>query len=176
MRLFASGLIFASGTSLALTSLFSVNLPAQADQQTCVVTNDGATVCGRLTKQQPKKSNSTSQQRKEVGQFTYLLKGCKRSDTTIKCSYSVTNKKQQENMGFDTRYSSIIDSQGKSYLASNIEVGGKNFSSLGGYVMISPGIDYNVEITFENIPEQITQVPIFQPASKVQFRNVTFSN
>ena len=42
-------------TSLVLAGLSLADLPAQANQQTCVITNDGATVCGRLTKQQPKK-------------------------------------------------------------------------------------------------------------------------
>ncbi len=43
---------------------------------------------------------------------------------------------------------------------------------------ISPGIDYLASITFENIPEQITKVPLLKIyiVREVQFRNVSFSN
>lgn len=174
MHLSISRLFFSVSTSLVLASLSLADLPAQADQQTCVITNDGATVCGRLTKQQPKKSNSASGQRKEVGQFTYVLKGCKRSDTTIKCSYSITNKGTEITIRLHSESTSLIDAKGKSYLASNIEAGGQ--SRIGMDILISPGIDYAVEVAFENIPEQITQVPIFKPDQNVQFRNVTFIN
>ena len=175
MHLSISRLFFSISTGLALASLPLGDLPAQADQQTCVITSDGATVCGRLIKQQPKKSNSAAGQRKEVGQFTYLLKGCKRSDTTIKCSYSITNKEKAVGVGFPSQDVSITDAKGKSYLASSIEAGGSKNDIIVN-VLISPGIDYAVEVTFENIPEQISQVPIFRPLYGVEFRNVTFTN
>ena len=47
---------------------------------------------------------------------------------------------------------------------------------------MSPGVDYVVDINFENIPEQIKQasllsiVKAFNQEGVVQFRNVPFSN
>ena len=174
MCFFTSGLTFSTISSFILAISSFIALPTQADQQTCVVTNDGATICGILTKQQPKKSNSASGQRKDTDQFTYLLKGCKRSSTNIKCIYSITNKEKEKIISLFGPNLSIIDNQGKHHFASNIRAGGRNGDPID--LRVSPGVNYAVEVTFKNISEQITQASIFSPAWGVQFRNITFIN
>ena len=160
--------------SMVLTS-FSINSdPASAQQQACVITDQGNTVCGKLTTQQ-KKPNQTSGQRKEVDNFVFLLKGCRRSDTTIKCNFQIANKGQERNLYVNAEYSAIVDSMGKSYSGSTIDIGGKNSNSL--WTVITPGINYDASMTFENIPEQIAQAPILNShfSQKIQFRNISFS-
>jgi hypothetical protein len=164
--------------SIVLTSLLIYSNPASAQQRSCVITDEGTTVCGKLTTQ-TKKPNSSSGQRKEVDKFVFLLKGCKRSDTTIKCNLQVTNKGSERELYIHAgnEYSTIVDSLGKAYSGSTVDIGGKSSNAL--WTVISPGIDYNADISFENIPEQIAQAPVlnlYLHSQKVQFRNVSFSN
>jgi hypothetical protein len=152
--------------------------PASAQQRACVITDEGNTVCGKLTTQ-AKKSNQTSGQRKEINGFVLLLKGCKRSDTNIKCTLQITNKgaERQFTIRADYDTSTIVDSVGKSYSGSTVEIGGR-VGREGLTTTISPGIDYIAEMNFENIPEGLTRVPVLNLYldGKVQFRNVSFSN
>jgi hypothetical protein len=150
--------------------------PASAQQRACVITDEGNTVCGKLTTQ-PKKPSSGSGYRKEVKNYIFVLKSCKRSDTTIKCSLIVTNRGAEEYLSIDaSNYSSIVDSNGKSYSGSTVDAGGNTDSSM--HIKIAPGIDYTVDITFEKIPEQIAKVPLLKLYlnGEVQFRNVSFLN
>jgi hypothetical protein len=162
---------------MVLTSLSIYSNPASAQQQACVITDEGATVCGKLTTQ-TKKPNSPSGYRKEVDKFVILLKGCSRSDATIKCNFVITNKGEERGFEIRAGQSSIIDSKGKPYSGTNGEIGADSHPGLAR-TTVSPGIDYAANITFEKIPEQITQIPLvnFHMGGKnVQYRNVSFSN
>jgi hypothetical protein len=157
---------------------FSIEInPASAQQRACVITDEGNTVCGKLTTQ-PKKTNQTSGQRKEVNKYVFLLKGCRRSDSNIKCTLQITNKSVERDLITSARSntSTIIDSVGKAYSGSNVEIGGQTGGELR--TTISPGIDYTAEFNFQDIPEQITQAPVLNLYldGKIQFRNVSFSN
>jgi hypothetical protein len=158
-----------------LASLPIDSNPASAQQRACVITDEGNTVCGKLTTQ-PKKSSSDSGYRKEVKNYIFVLKGCRRSDTTIKCSLIVTNRGAETSFTMHATLSSIIDSNGKSYEASTVASGGKTYSYIN--MAIAPGIDYTVDITFENIPEQIAKVPLLKTNidGEARFRNVSFLN
>jgi hypothetical protein len=106
-----------------------------------------------------------------------VLKDCKRSDTTIKCSLIVTNRGEERSLYINAySYSSIVDSNGKSYRGSTVDIGGNTNS--GVHTKIAPGIDYAADITFEKIPEQITKIPLLKLylGEEVQFRNVSFLN
>jgi hypothetical protein len=162
---------------IASMGLVSSN-PASAQQRVCVITDEGVTVCGKLTTQ-TKKPNQNIGQRKEVDKFIFLLKGCKRSDTTIRCNLIINNKGEERSLYIHAgeEYSTIVDSVGKAYSGSIVDIGGK--SSNGLHTVISPGIDYNADIIFENIPEQVTQASVlnlYLHSQKVQFRNVYFLN
>jgi hypothetical protein len=147
--------------------------PASAQQRACVITDEGNTVCGKLTTQ-PKKSSSGY--RKEVKDYIFVLKGCRRSDTTIKCSLFVTKRGAEETFTVHPSLSSIIDFNGRSYKGSTVGAAGQTDSSMN--IAIYPGIDSTVDITFENIPEQIAKVPLLKIliGEEVQFRNVSLLN
>jgi hypothetical protein len=166
--------------SVALTSLIIDTGVARSQQRACVITDDGATVCGKLTtaKKVTQKPTQNSGFRKEVNNFVFLLKGCTKVDTTVKCNLLITNKGAERNLGIDAAgLSTIVDSVGKSYPGSTVDIGGVS-SSFRVITAISPGIDYVAVITFENVPERMIQAPLvnFVFGSKVQFRNVAFSN
>ncbi|MEH1908683.1 hypothetical protein [Nostoc sp.] len=166
--------------SIVLSSLLIYSFPAQSQQRVCVITDEGATVCGKPTKQ-PKNTNSHSEQRKLINGYVFLLKGCRRSDTTIKCNLLITRESTEDNFGIDASKLTIVDSVGKSYNGSAVEMGGKSGNSVS--LRISPGINYVTDITFENIPENITQAPVLKlpvfannGANNIEFRNVPFLN
>jgi hypothetical protein len=153
--------------------------PVSAQQRVCVITDEGVTACGKITT--PAKKPVDSLQRKEVDNFVVSLQGCRRSNTTIKCKVTIKNKAQERNLRIIAfvpyvTSSTIIDSSGKSYSASNVEVGGQ----IGGDLspVISPGINYVADVNFEDIPQQITQVPLLNlyVNRNIQFRNVSFLN
>jgi hypothetical protein len=164
---------------MVLAGLSIETNPASAQQRACVITDEGNTVCGKLTTQ-PKKSTTPSGYRKEVDKFVVLLKGCRRSDTTIKCNLSIANRDAEKSLRIKAWGSTIVDSTGKSYKGSTVDIGGRSSSDVS--TTISPGIDYVADITFENIPEKIIQAPLLNLSLNttadrtLQFRNVSFSD
>jgi hypothetical protein len=172
--------------SIVLTSLSIYSNPASAQQRVCVITDEGSTVCGKLTTQ-TKKPNLPSGYRKEVDKFVFLLKGCSKSDTIVKCTVQITNKGEERkliartNTPGSTSGSHLVDSMGKYRTASTIEMGGNVSVSYVSDVsaVISTGIDYVADLTFKDVPEQMTQVPILNfvtDKGRIQFRNIPFSN
>ena len=144
-----------------------------------MITDDGATVCGKPTtvKKEAKKPAQSSGYRKEVGNFVYALKGCTKVDTIVKCNLLITNRGAEKDLTINAQsLSTIVDSVGKYYLGSTVDIGGRSSGQVR--TTISPGIDYVAVITFENVPERMIQAPLvnFYVDSKVQFRNVAFSN
>ena len=115
--------------------------------------------------------------RKEANNIVYLLKGCRKSDTSVKCEFGIKNKIAEKAItisGFD---SSIVDSTGKSYVGSSIDIGGKN--EYARSLFIAPEIDYVAVLNFENVPAQVTKASLlnfFAYGTKIQFRNVPFLN
>jgi hypothetical protein len=175
-------------SSLVVTSLIIHGSPARSDQRVCIITDDGATMCGKPTSSKKEAKNPKQQNsgyRKEVGNIVYLLKGCRKSDTSVKCEFAITNKAAErrftlwaDNPGFSTGTSTIVDSTGKSYRGSIIDIGGQRNSSVS--LAIAPGIDYEATLTFENIPDRVVKASLmnFYADDRVvlQFRNVSFSN
>ena len=64
--------------------------------------------------------------RKEANNIVYLLKGCRKSDTSVKCEFVIKNKIAEKAITISGSDSSIVDSTGKSYVGSSIDIGGKN--------------------------------------------------
>jgi hypothetical protein len=171
-------------SSLVVTSLIIHGSPARSDQRVCIITDDGATMCGKPTSSKKEAKNPKQQNsgyRKEVGNFVYLLKGCKKSDTSVKCEFVITNKAAErgltlwaDNPGFTS--TTIVDSTGKSYRGSTIDIGGQRNSSVS--LSIAPGIDYEATLTFENIPDRVVKASLmnfYADNNKIlQFRNVPF--
>ena len=73
----------------------------------CISTGNGKTACGKFTTIKKEGESSTqsleprpetnkpftgSGQRKEADKFVFLLKGCRRIDTNIKCELTISNK------------------------------------------------------------------------------------
>jgi hypothetical protein len=157
-------------------------------ERLCVTTDGNNTICGKFKSFKPAgeeastpiKPSQGAIARKEVNNIVYLLKGCRKSDTSVKCEFAITNKGSERGLRIiaGSDYSTIVDSNGKSYRASSIDIGGKSSGYIND-VSVAPGIDYIAVLTFENIPEQVTKAPLlnlYSDDKKVQFRNVSFSN
>jgi hypothetical protein len=128
-------------TSVVLTGLIINGDAARSQQRACVITDDGATICGKLTtvKKEAKKPAQSSGYRKEVNNFLYVLKGCKRSDMIVKCDLVIINKGVQRDLLLYAQQSKIIDVAGKSHSGSNVEIGGQ--SNYAVRTKIITGID-----------------------------------
>ena len=156
----------------------------------CITTNGSNTVCGKFKsakegqeqgQEETKTPAPSCGYRKELGGVTYVLRSCRRSSSDIKCNFVITARKANSiNIPTGKGKSSIVDSAGRTYPSSTLEYNG----SADNYIVkdMSPGVDYVVDINFENIPEQIKQasllsiVKAFNQEGVVQFRNVPFSN
>lgn len=113
--------------------------------------------------------------RKEIDNFVYTLKGCRKSDTTVKCELGITNKGRERSIYINPGYTTFIDTTGTSNRSSSTDIGGNN-----GSMTITPGIDYSASVTFSNVSEQVMKAQLLNIGttynSKVQFRNVPFTN
>jgi hypothetical protein len=165
--------------TLILASLFIHAKPARSQQRACVVSDDGVTVCGRPTavKKGASKPTQVSAYRKEINNFALLVKGCKRVDANIKCDLVVTNKGVERDLSLNPAFIKIIDSVGRSHQCQTVDFGGVGNVT----AKITPGIDYAATITFNDIPDQISQAQILEinagyDVGVFQFRKVSFTN
>ncbi len=71
-------------------------------------------------------------------------------------------------------YNSLIDSEGKSYPGSLVDIGGKSDNNVGA--TIEPEINYALVLTFNNIPGQVTTIPLLQLGNGIQYRSVPIAN
>jgi hypothetical protein len=163
----------------------------KAVERACVTTDAGGTVCGKFKSAREEQAQEPSQEeaknpslsagyRKESDGAIFLLRSCRRSDSSVKCNFVVTAKKENKSVGIGIGkgQSSFVDSTGKSFASSSSEYNGATLGSLS--LNISPGIDYVIDVNFENISEQITKAALLNittyTGKVVQFRNVPISN
>ena len=192
-----------AGMTFASLSIYSN--PAQAEPEFCIVASNGKTVCGKTRgiermcittngsnticgkfksakegqeqgqeARQPIQGNGS---RTVVNNVTFSSKGCSRSDTTVKCSFSIRNKGAERDFYLATNTATITDSSGKTYKASNIEMGGQ--STYLASMKVTPEIEYEAVLTFDNIQEGVraAQVLSFPFESKtVNLMNINISN
>ena len=159
-------------------------------ERMCITTNGSNTICGKFKsakegqeqgQEETRTPTPNASQRKELDGITYVLRSCRKSSSDIKCNFVITTKKETR-IGIATSKgkSSIVDFAGRTYPSSTLEYNGKANNYISA--QISPGVDYVVDINFENIPGQVTQasllsiVKAFGVEGVVQFRNVPFSN
>jgi hypothetical protein len=195
-----------AGMTFASLSVYST--PAHADTpQFCVIANNGKTECGTLQVVERaciiNDSNNTvrgkfnsaregqgqgqesprpvqgNAPRTVVNNVAFSSKGCSRSDTNVKCSFSMRNKGAETDFCMSASSAAITDSSGKTYKASNIEIGGQSSSAICGGVKVTPEVDYEAVLTFDNIPGGVRKAQFlsFPFAGKtVALRNIVFSN
>lgn len=157
----------------------------RAVERACVTTNGSDTICGKFKSaiegqdqsQQTSRPSQATIARKEVDNFVVTLKGCRKSESTVKCELLITNKGAERDFLINSSYSNILDSSGKSYKGTMADIGGESGSFINR--KITPGIDYTASVTFENIPEQLVRAEILELDSRkgaIQFRKVPLSN
>lgn len=175
VRITQQASILASIISTSL--LIHIDL-ASAQQKTCVITDEGTTVCGKPTTQ-IKKSNQNSTYRKEVNNFIFILKNCSKLDTNVKCDFTITNKGLERELVIYTTSSKLVDPDGKSHYAYSLDfdsrVGDTNYSPRATIV---PGVDYAATLNFKNMQDKIARFQLLEISTNgksVQFRNFPIS-
>jgi hypothetical protein len=184
-----SGIAFHGGSATADTEKFCVIAsngktvcgPLKAVERACVTTDGNGVVCGKFksvaTEQETRQTVSGNAPRAMVNNIAFSLKGCNRSDTTIKCVFSIINKGSAKYITISGREASITDFSGKMYNGSSAEIGGNNSGK--NTMQVTPEIDYEASITFENTPAGVkkAQVLSFPFESKtVNLRNITIAD
>jgi hypothetical protein len=163
-------------------------------ERMCVTTDGSNTICGKFKSaregenqgQEARQPIQGTVARKEVDNVVYVLKGCRKSDTNIKCELTLTNKGSERSIQLRAYQSTFVDSAGKSHKGSTGDLGGQ--PSQEPTATITPGIDYSASITFENVPDQAVKAQLlnlefyhgvnsaYLNVHPVQFKNVSFSN
>jgi hypothetical protein len=170
------------------SSLFFYESLVQAQDRVCITTDSGATVCGKPNVAPPKKTTVKKMKAIDAAyNITFILDGCKRVDSSVQCSLSMKNQGQEVQFSMLHDTSKIVDSAGRSYPGYEAIYAGVNSSGgiWSGEIRMFPGIDYPVSMRFNNVPEEITKIPILIIATRrggngasfaMQFRNVGISN
>jgi hypothetical protein len=140
-------------------SSYSVNA-----QQTCIVTDNGRTVCGTL-QQNSQNSNKTVTKSTNTVEFDYIkltLKNCKRTNSTVNCYFTLsTNKDGQP--GFYCNFSKMFDSYGNEYLCQQGQLGqAKGRSGTDIYTWMLKDIPLTAIATFREIPNQVKKIPALE--------------
>jgi hypothetical protein len=191
MRLLFASLTFAV-SSLAVASLFLSAASASAEQRVCVITDEGATACGRVTiptrdAKKPSQTSQSSGRIKEIDNITFSLKGCRQSEETIKCEFNVMNKGRDTIVQFPVvawagELSKIVDSRGTVYRSNSIDIDSQQPDGNGtvGATLVS-GVNYIATINFKNIPNRLDSIQVFDisignTSKHPQFRNISLSN
>jgi hypothetical protein len=156
-------------------------------ERMCVTTDGSNTICGKFKSIREEQVQGQEETRtpaqgasyqKESDGINYVLRSCRREDSNLKCNLVITTKKEgkRANIRAGKGSSSIIDSTGKTYPSSTLEYNGAPTSGFSSD--LSLGVDYVVDINFENVPKQITKAALLNLSTDkvVQFRNVSISN
>lgn len=168
-----------------VTSLLISSHPATA-QKTCVMTDDGDVVCGKL-QQTPKKSNTESQTL-EFEDVSLTLLGCKRyPNNNLKCNFSVKAKQDGTiRFGYGVK---MFDLLGGEYFSSESQIGKSTNDGVsnGGYAQteLLKNIPLRAMLTFNEIPKQVKEIAALQlrvwsnkgdsNKNKAIFRNIPIS-
>jgi hypothetical protein len=157
----------------------------KAVERACVSTEAGSVVCGKFKAAREEQAQEESPRpmqgnapRTVINNVAFSPQSCSRSETTVKCSFSMRNKGSERVFCMSASDATITDSSGKTYKASNIEFGGTNNSATCS-MKIAPEVDYGAILTFENVPGGIrkAQVLSFPFENKaVNLRNINVSN
>jgi hypothetical protein len=156
----------------------------KAVERACVATDAGGTVCGKYQSVRGEPAQEESPRtvqgnapRIVVNNVAFAPKGCVRSETTVKCSFSIRNKGAEQDLLVDAHQATMTDSSGKTYKASTVEMGGK--SDWMARMKVAQEIDYEAVLTFENVPGGVRKAQVlsfFFNNKTVNLRNITVSN
>jgi hypothetical protein len=159
----------------------------QLVERACIINETNNTICGKF------KSAKEVQEREQesprlvrgntsrtlVNNVAFSSRGCSRSDTTIKCSFSMRSKGVEKDFCLSASSAAITDSSGKTYKASNIELGGQSGGTVCGGAKVIPEVEYEGVLTFENIPGSVRKAQLLSfpfEGKTVALRSISFSN
>jgi hypothetical protein len=156
----ASFVKITAASCLVISSLSFPNMSVKAEQSDCIITEDGATMCGKPTTGKPQKNKKAQKSVNSEG-FIITLKGCRRDGSVVTCELNINNKGKEGSIkinGYNGRSiygaygSKIVDANGKTHNASRVDFDGSS-NATDRTASLTPGIDYAASLTFDNMPE-----------------------
>jgi hypothetical protein len=159
----------------------------KAVERACVTTDTGSTVCGKYQSVRGEPAQEESPRpvqgnapRTVVSNTAFLSKGCSRSETSLKCSFLMRNKAEEKFFCLQASSALITDSSGKTYKASNVEMGGQSSSHIcDGNLKLTQDVDYEATLTFDNVPMTVRKAQVLSfpfQTKTVNLRNIPFLN
>ncbi len=117
-------------------------------------------------------------QKLDANFFTFELKRCLLSGTTVMCELTITNKGDDRQVGFGGR-STLFDDQGNEYTAEHVRLASKEGRET--YAVLVSGITVNLRLTFQEVSphtRQITLLNVYVAVNdgksfNVQFRSIS---
>jgi hypothetical protein len=186
MNIFFNSLRFSAVIlTLTATNLSLFDRSASAERG-CIVTDEGATICGNTTPKKSNKQPSQSSGSKKIATNNLLveLKGCSRQDdTNIVCEFTITNKGERGSLDLYSLFSNMIDSNGSNHKPLYSQLGSSGGVLGASMYEAEPGIAYAASLTFKNIPQSANKAQLLTVgaqinyrSARIQFRNIQFSN
>lgn len=186
MNIFFTTLKFSAILALTTTNLFLFDRSASAEQG-CVITEEGATICGSTTPKKSKKQpsqNTSSNKTIVANNLLVELQRCSRQDdTNIVCEFILTNKGERRSLDLYSLFSAMIDSNGQSHKALYSRVGSSGGILGASLYEAEPDIAYASSLTFKDIPQSVNKVQLLTigaqlnyQSARIQFRNIQLSN
>jgi hypothetical protein len=172
-------------SSTFLTIFFTCISPAKSEQRACVITDEGNTVCGKLTNTntKTKKTSIATVNRKEIDKISIVLKGCQNIDRGVKCDFVMRNSGAERYViiAAGNGSSKIVDTAGKTHYSSTVDIDSSSGSGIG--VKFSPDIDYAASMIFNNDRNKIDKAQLLEfiiaitgsPRS-LKFSNISIAN
>ena len=157
----------------------------KAIERACVTTDGNAVICGKFKSvaaeqgQEAVKPDQGDGSLTVVDNFAFSLKSCRRSNTIVKCNFSIRNKDASKTLQLSAGESSMVDLSGKTYKASRVDAKGESSKTIINIKMVSE-IDYQAVYTFDNVPKEVKKIQVLSLSSGnisgVNFRDITISN
>jgi hypothetical protein len=158
-----------------------------------VITDNGV-VCGKFnpvaSEQAQKQEDAGTPKpiaayRKEVDNFVLTLESCKRVAENVRCQLNILNKGKDRKVGLrvkdhTNKGSSLVDSTGKSHIATNADFGsGSEIYSAESTIVTNNEIV--IGIAFSEIPDSAVKIQLLNLAftsgiKPIQFRNIPITN
>ena len=153
-----TGIVF-SGISVSIVDV-------HAEDRVCIVNDKGETVCGRVKTSASPTVKKPSQKMKVIDKdysITFLLDKCSRVESTVQCVLSMKNQGSEQQFSISPQSSKIVDSKGRTYPGFDARYANVTASEqvlFSGEIRLFPNIDYPISLRFNNVPEDVTKVPL----------------
>ena len=102
----------------------------------------------------------------------YKLSGCNKSSNQITCLITITNKTKMRSFSYSHTGMYLYDNLGTEFVSSNV----KFLSNGDRYKDLLTGVPEDLQVVFEGIFTESSEIALFYINSEIKFYHVLFSN